>query len=217
VRCPGGRRGEKNANAASDDDAAAAADDDDNDDNDDDDGRKRGAAMVAAPTIAAPRRVVVRRRIGGGRGSLFFFLLSPLKNEFRGSARHEGKARGGYCFLRRIRHVENQGENLPPIVEICTHTFSKPTAKLGKIRDCTSHIFGKRGLFVPFFPARQFFTYVEVYLCPLIPNYVLFLENKGTNSPPKTNTAQTYVQSRLMSLNVPPRHNDNNTKTLNVI
>ena len=46
---------------------------------------------------------------------------------------------------------------------------------------------------------------------------VLFLENKGTNSPPKTNTAQTYVQSRLMSLNVPPRHNDNNTKTLNVI
>jgi hypothetical protein len=107
-----------------------------------------------------------------------------LKNEFWGSARHEGKARGGYCFLRRIRHVENQGENLPPIVEICTHIFSKPTAKLGEIRDCTSHIFGKRGLFVPFFPARQFFTYVEVYLCPLIPNYVLFLENKGTNSPP---------------------------------
>jgi hypothetical protein len=84
--------------------------------------------------------------------------------------RHEGKARGGYCFLRRIRHVENQGENLPPIVEICTHTFSGATAKLVEIRYRTSHIFGKRGLFVPFFPARQFFTYVEVYtFVPLFP------------------------------------------------
>ena len=167
--------------------------------------------MVAAATVAARRRAAADWRRPGE--SPLFFL--EIMNSAIGEARGEGK--GGYCFLRRIRHVENQGENLPPIVEICTHTFSEATAKLVEIRYRTSHIFGKRGLFVPFFPARQFFTYVEVYLCPLIPNYVLFLENKGTNSPPKTNTAQTYVQSRLMSLNVPPRHNDNNTKTLNVI
>jgi hypothetical protein len=35
----------------------------------------------------------------------------------QGSARHERKARGDYCFLRRIRYiVENQGENLLPNV-----------------------------------------------------------------------------------------------------
>ncbi len=64
VRCPGGGKGEKNANAASDDDAAAT------DDDNGDDRRKRGATMEAVS-----RRVVVQRRIGGGRGSLFLFLL----------------------------------------------------------------------------------------------------------------------------------------------
>ena len=69
-------------------------------------------------------------------------------------------------------HVENQGEIFPLIVDIRRHTFSKARAKLGKICSRTYHIFGIRGLFVPLFPARHFFMYVEVYLCPLIPNYV---------------------------------------------
>ncbi len=55
--------------------------------------------------------------------ALLACLLEIMNSEI-GEDRHEGKARGGYCFLRRKGHVENQGENLPPIVEICTHTLT---------------------------------------------------------------------------------------------
>ena len=61
-------------------------------------------------------------------------------------------------------------------IRICWHTFSGATAKLAKSCYCTSHIFGIRGLFVPFFQARHNLTYVEVYLCPLIPNYVYYIQ-----------------------------------------
>ena len=143
-----GAEGEKNANAAANDDDneddAAAADDND-------DRRKRGATMVAAATVAARRRAAADWRRPGE--SPLFFL--EIMNSEIGEARGEGK--GGYCFLRRKGHVENQGENLPPNIEIYTHTFSKATAKLGKIRFRTSHIFGIRGdSFSPFFWRASF-------------------------------------------------------------
>ena len=52
-------------------------------------------------------------------------------------------------YIQGIMYWGLRGENFPLFVEICVHTFREARAKLGNICYRTSHIFGKRGLFVP--------------------------------------------------------------------
>jgi hypothetical protein len=75
-------------------------------------------------------------------------------------------------------------------------TYPSVTSSIVLTRPTTSTGVGV-GLIDILKPGGEYQTYCTYYC-------VLFLENKGTNSPPKMNTAQTYVQSCLMSLNVPP-------------
>jgi hypothetical protein len=70
---------------------------------------------------------------GGGRGSFLFFLFEMMS----GIGEAQGEGRGGSNESYIAKACRKLGGNVPLIVDICTHTFSKARATLGKI--CIVH------------------------------------------------------------------------------